>query len=517
MGDRWARTSCSDGNWYRVRAESGSATGWVTAQFLIVDPPLPPVDPTGALPFGLNLRMTDSVNLRRSPTTTAGIVGTPPRNTFAHVMAGPEENEGYTWYQVRVYQYGDGWVINSAITPADLDETPTAKFVVGDTVEPTTAIQVRPRPGIAQRPIATANTGTDMVISLAPIGVTESIWYGVYSNAFGGGWVTENSLRETAPPPAAKFQINDTFRVTETTNLRSSPTTSAGVVATMGAGTNGTIIGGPRTANGYTWWQIRTSGGTSGWCIQNWLVETDGGDPPPSSTKFKVNDTFRVSETTNLRSSAGTSASVKMTMAAGTTGTITGGPTAANGYNWWSVRLSNGTTGWSTENWLVKTTGTPPPTGGKFDAGDAVRVTERANFRTGAGTSNGVIATLAVGTTGTILGGPTSANGYVWWQMRTSGGTSGWIIEDVLVEGTSTPPPTTGFPAGTVVRVTEPNLRMRSSTSTASAGNIIATLPQEHRLTIVSGPTSSGGYSWYRVTSATYGTGYVVKDYIARV
>jgi N-acetylmuramoyl-L-alanine amidase len=206
----------------------------------------------------------------------------------------------------------------------------------------------------------------------------------------------------------------------------------------MGVGTIGTIVGGSRAANGYTWWQVRLSNGTTGWCIENWLVETDGGTtPPPPTRKFQVNDTFRVTSTMNLRSAATTSASVVASMPTGTTGTVTGGPTSANGYIWWNVRLTNGTTGWAAENWMEET------------------------------------------------------------------------------DGGTTPPPPSGLPAGTVVRVTEPNLRMRSAGNTSAT--IVATLPQDARLTIVSGPTSASGYDWYQVTSATAGTGYVADDFIARV
>jgi uncharacterized protein YgiM (DUF1202 family) len=338
------------------------------------------------------------------------------------------------------------------------------------------------------------------------------------------GWCIENWLVETTgggtpPPTSGKFQVNDTFRVTETMNLRSAATTSGSVVSTMTVGTTGTVIGGPTSANGYIWWNVRLTSGTTGWAVENWLTETDGGGtPPPPAGKFQVNDTFRVTQTTNLRSSGTTSGSVVSTMTVGTTGTVLGGPTSANGYTWWNVRLSNGTTGWCIENWLVETTGggTPPPTGGgMFENGDAIRVTERANLRTGAGTSNSVITTLQVGQTGTVIGGPTNNGGFIWWNVQTSAGT-GWVIEDVLVEGGgTTPPPACGLPAGTVVRVTEANLRMRSAAST-SAG-IVAVLPQGAQLTVVSGPTTASGYDWYQVTSSNSGTGYVADDFIAQV
>jgi uncharacterized protein YgiM (DUF1202 family) len=349
----------SNGNWYRLDPEGSAPTGWATAQYLIVEPPLPPGSPGTDYPFGLNLRVTSAANIRRSPSTSAGIVGTAASNTWAHVMAGPVNAEGYTWYQVRVQNVGDGWVIRDLIAPAPFNANPAGEFNVDDTVEATQTINLRPRPGLAQGVISTLGAGSPLVISQPPVEVTGFIWYGVYSTSVGGGWVVEDYLRlvSSGPPPGAKFQINDTFRVTDTTNLRSTPSTAGSVIATMGVGTTGTVIGGSRSANGYTWWQVRLANGTTGWCIEDWLVETNG--TPPPTGKFQVNDTFRVTETMNLRSAAGTSASVVTSMPAGTRGTVTGGPTSANGYIWWNVRLTNGTTGWAAENWMEETTGSP--------------------------------------------------------------------------------------------------------------------------------------------------------------
>ncbi len=594
----------NNGNWYRLQATSSGATGWATAEFLIVDPPLPPGSPGTDYPFGLNLRILDTVNVRRSPSQSAGIVGIATRDTWAHVMAVPVDAGGREWYPVRVHQVGDGWVVSTALAPAPLDENPAGvKFEVGDTVIATESLNIRPRPGIPQSPIATAGAGTSFVVSQPPLEVTGYIWYGVYSQSRGGGWVVEDYLRLGEAPPEGKFDTGDTFRITETTNLRSNPTTSASVLLTMQAGATGTVVGGPRTANGYTWWQVRHSTGTNGWCVENWMVETDGGTTPPPTGRFEIGDTIRVTERMNLRTGAGTGNSVVTVLNAGVTGTVLGGPSSANGYTWWRIQTSAGT-GWAVQDWMVETDGgtIPPPTGkfavgdtvrvtervnlrsaastagsvitvlqvdargevlsgpstgsgytwwristsagtgwavedwlvevdgggepeepeepeepdGRFDVGEAIRITERVNFRTGAGTGNSVISVLTVGTTGTVVSGPSTASGFTWWQIRT-GGRDGWVIEDVLAEGGGTTPPPTGdgYPAGTAVYVIDPNLRLRSSATTSST--ILAVLPQNHRLTIVSGPTSAGGYDWYRVTSATHGTGYVVDEFIDEV
>jgi D-alanyl-D-alanine carboxypeptidase len=89
------------------------------------------------------------------------------------------------------------------------------------------------------------------------------------------------------------------------------------------------------------------------------------------------------------------------------------------------VRTSGGTTGWVAENWLAAVTASTPA----FKAGDTFTVTEALNMRTGAGTGNGIVATLPAGTTGTITGGPQSASGYTWWSVSTGRG-SGWVVQD---------------------------------------------------------------------------------------
>jgi uncharacterized protein YgiM (DUF1202 family) len=509
-----------DANWYQVQAESDGDIGWVTAQFLIVDPPLPPGSGSGSYPYGLNLRFTASANLRNSPFTSAGSIATVPTGTWAHVMAGPEDGDGYSWYLVRAQGYSDGWAVTTAMSPSPIDDSPDAQFGVGDNVEASQTINIRPRPGLAQGVIATAGAGSRMEITQPPIEVTGHIWYGVYSVSFGGGWVVEDYLRDTGSTPAGKFDINDTFRVSSTTNLRAAPATSGSVLTTMGVGTTGNVIGGPRTANGYIWWNVRLTSGATGWCIENWLVATDGQtQPPPPAGKFAINDTFRVTQSTNLRASGTTSASVLVTMTVGTTGTVIGGPTSANGYIWWNVRLTSGTTGWCIENWLVETDVTsppPPPPSGRFDIEDTVRVTANLNLRSSASTAGSVIAVLPAGTTGIVTGGPRSANGYTWWNLRTSRGT-GWAVENWLAEtdGGAESPPSDGLPAGTDVEVNSNNLRMRSGPGTSNT--VLAVLPTGAQLTVVSGPTTGSGFTWYQVSSTTYGSGWVADEFIDEV
>jgi hypothetical protein len=83
-----------------------------------------------------------------------------------------------------------------------------------------------------------------------------------------------------------------------------------------------------------------------------------------------------------------------------------------------------------------------------FSVGDTVIVTTALNVRTGPGTSYPEITdpdyyeNAPAGTIGQVIGGPISAEGYVWWQIHFGPGLySGWSVEGGLQKVTSTLPP----------------------------------------------------------------------------
>jgi uncharacterized protein YraI len=393
--------------------------------------------PQGKFDIGDRVRVTESLRLRTSASTSAGTVAVMPAGTTGDVVGGPQTGSGYTWWQIQTATYGTGWAVQDWMVETD------------------------------------------------------------------GG---------TTPPPAGKFEAGDAVRVTENMNLRSGPSTGYGVVTVLPAGTTGTVLDGPRTGSGYTWWQIRTSRGT-GWVVEDWLAADGGTSPPPPTGKFEAGDTVRVTENMNMRSGPSTSNGVITVIPAGTTGTVLDGPRSGSGYTWWRIETSRGT-GWVVENWLVADDGggTPPPPTGKFQNGDAVRATENLNMRSGASTGNGVVAVLPAGTRGTVVGGPETGSGYTWWRIETSLGT-GWVVEDWLAaDAGATPPPAGTFQNGDRVRATE-NLNMRSNPGTDSS--VVRLLPAGTTGTVVGGPGSGSGYTWWRIETS-YGTGWVAEDWLVR-
>jgi hypothetical protein len=85
-------------------------------------------------------------------------------------------------------------------------------------------------------------------------------------------------------------------------------------------------------------------------------------------------------------------------------------------------------------------TAAPPGTGGVLAVGGQATVNttggDMLRMRSGPGTSFAVISLLSKGTLVTILEGPRSADGLMWWRVRTPDGKEGWVIESITDQGT---------------------------------------------------------------------------------
>lgn len=84
---------------------------------------------------------------------------------------------------------------------------------------------------------------------------------------------------------------------------------------------------------------------------------------------------------------------------------------------------------------LAETANPPPPPPPVFTVGDAFRVTSPRNLRTAPNLDGQVVTVLPVGTVGTVLAGPSPADGYAWYQVETPNGT-GWVTSEGLARAT---------------------------------------------------------------------------------
>ncbi len=64
-----------------------------------------------------------------------------------------------------------------------------------------------------------------------------------------------------------------------------------------------------------------------------------------------------------------------------------------------------------------------------YKIGDIVEFTGTQNIRQGSGTSYPTSGSTGIGQTATIIGGARVADGYTWWDMRITGGGTGWLAD----------------------------------------------------------------------------------------
>jgi len=145
---------------------------------------------------------------------------------------------------------------------------------------------------------------------------------------------------------------------------------------TWGTGTDMTITAGPRSANGYVWWELDNRCWSAGSYLK--LVSTGSGKnknppppppppprprpppppPPPSINGISVGK--KVTPTVsglNCRKSPSLSGAIDYTWSSGEVKTVTAGPKSANGYNWWEVDNQC----WSAGSLLKLDSGGSPP------------------------------------------------------------------------------------------------------------------------------------------------------------
>ena len=82
--------------------------------------------------------------------------------------------------------------------------------------------------------------------------------------------------------------------------------------------------------------------------------------------------------------------------------------------------------------------------------GDSIRANVNLNIRASATTSGTLLGTAPSGSTGVVLAGPTSANGWIWWRIDwdNSSLSTGWSVDDLTVVTSVPASPTTLYAFG---------------------------------------------------------------------
>lgn len=280
-------------------------------------------------------------------------------------------------------------------------------------------------------------------------------YWGVYVLHFGSA--SSTSCGGTVPPSST-----DSARTTTSVNLRSAPSIQGAVLRVLPTNTIVTLVGGYRTADGYTWANVSVLGIT-GWVASNYVtglptstVPTPTIRPTPVPTRTPTQSpptstSTKTTTTVNFRSAPSLSGSVLRVLPINTVVNYLGPTRAADGYTWANVSVS-GQTGWIAVNylqgnptpmptkkstitptpmptWTPTYTPTPIPTytpSQQFD----IYTNDFLNVRVDPSTSAAILGTLPP-QTGVVLAGGRVETDREWVYIQ-AGGLQGWVAAEFL-------------------------------------------------------------------------------------
>jgi tetratricopeptide (TPR) repeat protein len=128
-------------------------------------------------------------------------------------------------------------------------------------------------------------------------------------------------------------------------NLRSGPGLNFDILLKLERNAVVTLLEGPRKADGYAWWRVRTTDGKEGWAVER--VDQEQTLQPALILGKGAIVHSTAGDKLNVRADAGKGAAIVTKLADGDTVTVLEGPRAADGYIWWKVRTADNKVGWA--------------------------------------------------------------------------------------------------------------------------------------------------------------------------
>ncbi|HEY8031758.1 MAG TPA: CARDB domain-containing protein, partial [Methylocella sp.] len=137
----------------------------------------------------------------------------------------------------------------------------------------------------------------------------------------------------------------------------------------------------------------------------------------------------------------------------------------------------------------ITVTLTPPA----FVIGDRVQTTANLNVYATASTSGTILGQQAVGSLGTVIGGPITANNFVWWNINYDIGADGWSIQDYLAK--ASPLPTVSLTANPTSITSGGSSTLTWSSTNATSCTVTGFTAGGTSGTVTVSPTVSQSYS----------------------
>lgn len=409
--------------WYKV--ETAVATGWITERHIAFEDDIAPPTRVGVGDAVVTVE-PDGVALRTNPSTEASHIVGLPIGTRGTVTEGPVKARGYSWVKVQT-PLGTGWCAEQFLDPAPISPDSIDKLAIGSTlVVDTDFLNVRTHPGLDQDVVGTIGTGVKVEILAGPEITNNMPWYEIDTGDVVGWSVgTFLSSSESASVDRTFIEGDSVYVNTDAVNLRDNAGLDSRVLTVLLQDTTGTVIGGPESASGHTWYRVRTAEGT-GWASAQYFGK---GSADRASNTDLVKGTYVTSadgDAVNVRTEPGLGSAIVTQLRNGDTAEIVGAPRDADGFTWFEIAL-NGSRGWAVRQYLT------PSSDDELSVGSSVRVFDgELNLREHGSLGAEIIAVLPDATYAEVLAGPSEADGITWYRVSTSRYGSGWASGEYL-------------------------------------------------------------------------------------
>ena len=424
-------TDRSNSEWYAVKLSNGM-TGYIFSIYIELE--------SGSSSGGgssssesVRARTTAGVNVRSGPGTNYSSKTVIASGTSITVT----DRSNSEWYAVKLSNGMTGYIYSIYIRIESESSSSGSSGTESTPAKTTEYVNVRSGPG-------TNYTSKTVIASGTSITVTDTSnpeWYAVKLSNGMTGYIYSIYIELQSSSGGGSTSGGVQAKTTAGVNLRRGAGTSFGVIRVVATGTTVTVT----EATNAQWYKVKLSDGTEGYIFTEYLnvisgdidsVKPDEDDTPDTSGAV----TARTTTDINLRRGPGTTYGVIMVVDENVTVTVT----EATNSEWYKVRLSDGTEGYFSAQYLKIVSGDidsvkPDDSGDKEDeddggssdlegTGEYLRTTTGVNLRKGPSTSTDVLTVLNSGTIVEVIDRDTQG----WVHVRTTSGRVGYVSADYV-------------------------------------------------------------------------------------
>jgi N-acetylmuramoyl-L-alanine amidase len=257
----------SNENWIKISSSFGS--GWVSNQFLDIQPPQTIPSTSNTNQKGkTGIVMGDNLNVRTEPTLSGSIIGKLLKGMTVNVYS-----QKGNWVEIR-FSNKKAWVSSQFINIKENGTKSTASTNSTGVLGTVTAngIRVRNVASLDASTIGTINKGQKFTI-LEEVNNWDKIEYKTGSYGWVAGWYMDKTYAHTSSSAGQAVKESTVTILENGSNIRKSPDLDSDVLQRANAGDKFSVI---KVTN--EWYEIKLNNGATGF-VAGWTVSISGSAP----------------------------------------------------------------------------------------------------------------------------------------------------------------------------------------------------------------------------------------------